>query len=208
VETKQEILNAAEVLFARSGYHATSMRAITENAGVNLALANYHFGSKEALLEAVIARRLSPVNESRVQRLKEIRGRSDERNMRPDLEEILRAYIEPVFSGGESGKGWADFTNLIGRAFTEPDETVQKILLRHMKPVNQLMLDMLADALPGISGQEIFWRYQFVIGALGRAIRMNSGPGYGQLKKNFEAESRALIEMLVSFARAGMETRE
>lgn len=206
MDTKREILNSAEALFARSGYHASSMRAITENAGVNLALANYHFGSKEALLEAVIARRLRPVNDLRLKRLQEIRKRSEERNAMPDIEEILRAFIEPVFGSRESEKGWADFTNLIGRAFAESDETVQKILLRHMKPVNQMMLDMLKDALPGVSGEEVSWRYQFLIGALGRAIRVNSSPGYGRLMKNFEVGSERLIGMLVSFAGAGMET--
>ncbi len=206
MDTKQEILNAAEVLFARSGYHASSMRAITENAGVNLALVNYHFGSKEALLEAVIARRLRPLNELRVKRLKEIRNRSGERNMRPDPEEILRAYIEPIFGSREPERGWAYFSNLIARAFTESDEIVQKILLRHMKPVNQIMLDMLSDALPGLSDEEIFWRYQFLIGAFGRAIRLNSSPGYGRLKRNFETDSETLITMLVSFSTGGMKT--
>jgi len=206
VDTKEEILNAAEVLFARAGYHASSMRAITESAGVNLALVNYHFGSKEALLEAVIARRLRPVNELRLKRLQEIRNRSGERNIKPDLPEILRAYIEPVFGNGESKKDWVDFTNLIGRAFTEPDETVQKTLLRHMKPVNQLILDLLRDALPGLSGEEVFWRYHFLIGALGLAIRIHSNPGYGRLKKNFETDSETLMGMLVAFATGGMET--
>jgi len=205
LDTKEEILNAAEVLFARAGYHASSMRAITERAGVNLALVNYHFGSKEALLEAVIDRRLKPVNNLRLRRLQEIRNRSGERNVKPDLPEILRAYIEPVFGNGEPRKGWVDFANLIGRAFTEPDETVQKTLLRHMKPVHQLILDLLRDALPGLSGEEVFWRYHFLVGALGLAIRINSDPGYGRLKKNFETDSETLMGMLVSFVTGGME---
>jgi AcrR family transcriptional regulator len=181
------------------------MRAITESAGVNLALVNYHFGSKEALMEAVIARRLRPVNDLRLRRMQEIRNRSEERNMKPDLPEILRAYIEPVFGSGESQKGWVYFTNLIGRAFTEPDETVQKTFLRHMKPVHQLILDLLGDALPDLSVEEVFWRYQFLVGALGRAIFINSTPGYGRLKKNFETDSDTLMGMLVSFATGGLE---
>lgn len=207
MDTKQEILNAAETLFARSGYHASSMRAITENAGVNLALVNYHFGSKEALLEAVISRRLRPVNELRLKTLLEIRDRAEQRKERPDIRDILRAYIEPVFGAGEAERGWADFTNLIGRAFTESDETVQRVLLGHMKPVNRFMLGILGDALPRLSAEEIFWRYQFVIGALSRAIRMSSSPGYGRLKKNFETDSETLIGMLVHFVAEGMKTR-
>ncbi len=205
MDTKQEILNTAEALFARSGYRASSLRSITGKAGVNLALVNYHFGSKEALLEAVISRRLGPVNELRVKRLKEIGERCRARNARPSVEEVLRAFIEPVFGSDETRRRWADFTNLIGRAFTESDETVQKIVLRHMKPVTQLMLELLGEALPGLSEEEVFWRYQFVIGALGRAIRVNASSGYGTLRKNIETDSETMIGMLLSFAAAGME---
>lgn len=206
MDTKQQILDAAEALFARSGYRASSMRAITESAGVNLALANYHFGSKEALLEAVIARRLQPVNEARLGALNELRDRAKERKSGPDIREVIRAYIAPVFGNGEADKGLADFTNLIGRAFAEPDEVVQRALLRHMKPVNQLMLELLGAALPGLPGEEVFWRYQFLIGALGRAIRVSSGPGYDRLKKDFEIGYETLVGMLVSFAAGGMKS--
>ena len=42
--TRQRLLDSAKSLFAREGYQATSMRAITGSAGVNLASANYYFG--------------------------------------------------------------------------------------------------------------------------------------------------------------------
>jgi AcrR family transcriptional regulator len=51
--TKKRILDAAEKLFARQGFHATSMRMLTKEAGVNLAAVNYHFGSKVELIKAV-----------------------------------------------------------------------------------------------------------------------------------------------------------
>jgi AcrR family transcriptional regulator len=57
-DTKQRILNAAEYLFSHEGFHGTSLRAITGKAAVNLASVNYHFGSKELLLEEVLKRRL------------------------------------------------------------------------------------------------------------------------------------------------------
>ena len=61
-DTKDIILDAAEKLFAREGYHGTSVRAITGEAEVNLASVNYHFGSKEALPDALTARRPDPIN--------------------------------------------------------------------------------------------------------------------------------------------------
>ena len=64
--TKDRILDAAEALFMEHGFEATSLRAITAAAGVNLAAVNYHFGSKEELFQAVLTRRLDPMNQERV----------------------------------------------------------------------------------------------------------------------------------------------
>ena len=71
-ETVERILDAAEQLFAEKGFAETSLRLITSKAGVNLAAVNYHFGSKEELFEAVLTRRLDPMNQQRLAR--ELRG--------------------------------------------------------------------------------------------------------------------------------------
>ena len=66
---REELLAVATKLFAARGYHPTSLRAVTRAAKVNLAAVHYHFGSKQSLLEAVIARRLGPLNTERQARL-------------------------------------------------------------------------------------------------------------------------------------------
>src|SRR6185312_11029386 len=70
--TKDRILDAAEALFMEHGFEATSLRAITTAAGVNLAAVNYHFGSKEELFQSVLTRRLDPMNQERVALLTEL----------------------------------------------------------------------------------------------------------------------------------------
>ena len=67
--TRLSILDAAERSFAESGFDGVSLRTITERAGVDLALANYHFGTKENLLHEVIARRARIVHDERVKEL-------------------------------------------------------------------------------------------------------------------------------------------
>src|SRR5512145_612481 len=67
--TKERILDAAEALFMVHGYEATSLRSITAAAAVNLAAVNYHFGSKEELFQAVLTRRLDPMNRERIELL-------------------------------------------------------------------------------------------------------------------------------------------
>ena len=64
--TKDRLLDSAEQLFSKQGFSATSVRQISAAARVNLAAMNYHFGSKEQLISAVFARRLTPLNEERI----------------------------------------------------------------------------------------------------------------------------------------------
>src|SRR5438445_6310229 len=64
--TKGKILDAAESLFMEHGFEATSLRQITAAASVNLAAVNYHFGGKEELFQAVLTRRLDPMNQERI----------------------------------------------------------------------------------------------------------------------------------------------
>src|SRR3546814_18666628 len=70
--TREAILDTAETLFAQQGHDGTSMRQITSEAGVNLAAVNYHFGSKEALVQAVLKRRLAILNQERLRLLDEL----------------------------------------------------------------------------------------------------------------------------------------
>lgn len=56
VDTRERILETADILFAEVGYDAATTREIAERSGVNKALIHYHFGSKEALLEIILER--------------------------------------------------------------------------------------------------------------------------------------------------------
>lgn len=58
-KTKEQLLDAAEELFAESGFDGVGVREIGHKAGANSALINYHFGSKAGLYEAVIERRMT-----------------------------------------------------------------------------------------------------------------------------------------------------
>jgi AcrR family transcriptional regulator len=64
--TRERILGVAEALFARHGFDGASLRQVTAAAKVNLAAVNYHFGSKESLIEEVFRRRLDELNRQRL----------------------------------------------------------------------------------------------------------------------------------------------
>ncbi|SDK19186.1 DNA-binding transcriptional regulator, AcrR family [Catalinimonas alkaloidigena] len=92
--TKRElILVAAEELFRHKGFEATTVRELAEKAGVNLAMINYYFGSKEKLLEELIQQRAEYTR----LRLHDIQ--QDER-LTPieKMDRVVEFYVEKVFS--------------------------------------------------------------------------------------------------------------
>mgnify|MGYP001382822675 CR=1 FL=1 len=115
-DTKSKILDTAEQRFARDGYHVTSLRALTEQAQVNLAAVNYHFGSKEGLLQAVIERRLLPLDKTRRQKINQVLSTAADRGNRPTVRALLQAFIGPTLEFSKSGSGARDFISLIGRS--------------------------------------------------------------------------------------------
>ncbi|VAX29857.1 hypothetical protein MNBD_NITROSPIRAE03-2002 [hydrothermal vent metagenome] len=204
-ETKERILDSAEYLFARKGFHNTSLRAITGRAGVNLAAVNYHFGSKEALLEAVFERRLVPLNKVRRENLEIVRETARQEGRVPGVEESLRAFIEPTLAFPKSGPGAEDFIILVGRAMSDPDDTVRDVFIRYIAPLFYLLFDILREALPELSTDILFWRLQFAIGAMGHAICM-TGKSYS-LPEGVTPVSdvESLTAMLLDFVATGME---
>src|ERR1700744_12731 len=118
MNTKDRILDAAERLFARDGFEATSLRAITTEAEVNLAAVNYHFQSKEALVQAVIGRRMGPVNARRLALLDAYEAQSGRHPV--SFDKILEAFLRPVVE--MVGTHARAFVPLIGRLYTEPGE--------------------------------------------------------------------------------------
>src|SRR5215813_6833724 len=126
--TQSRVLDSAERLFAEHGFEGASIRAIVEAAKVNLAAVHYHFRSKEALLEAVLTRRISVVNEARIQRLERVRAAALPES--PSVEDILRAFIVPTVELAQRSESGATFVQLMSRMFTEPKFSLTDFLGR------------------------------------------------------------------------------
>ncbi len=54
ISTEEKIKNAARIVFHKKGFSATRTRDIAEEAGINLALLNYYFRSKEKLFDIIV----------------------------------------------------------------------------------------------------------------------------------------------------------
>jgi AcrR family transcriptional regulator len=164
--TKDRVLDAAERLFARDGFEATSLRAITAEANVNLAAVNYHFQSKEALVQAVIGRRMGPVNARRLALLDAYEGEAGAAPV--PLEKIIDAFLRPVVE--MVGSQAHEFVPLIGRLYTEPGDFSERIFKDQFQQLAQRFIPALQRALPDLPLPELFWRLHFSIGALAHTM--------------------------------------
>lgn len=203
-DTKTRILDAAERLFAAEGFHSTSLRELTAEARVNLAAVNYHFGSKEALLQAVFERRLVPLNKAQWDRLEAVRENVQAASARPSARDALHAFFEPMLSLRDSGPAAEDFIRLLGRSLCEQSEPICGTLLRHIRPALILLFDILAEALPLMSRDCLFWRLNFALGSMNHALSMCHFPA---LPPNTapSISSATMTRWLLDFIAAGME---
>jgi AcrR family transcriptional regulator len=166
MNTKLRILDAAERLFARRGIEATSLRMITTEAEVNLAAVNYHFQSKEALMHAVIARRLDPINRQRLAMLDACETDAGDGSL--PLDHVLDAMLRPIFEM-LSGPG-KEFGPMMSRIFTESSDLAEKIFQKHMAHVVARFFPALERAIPHLPRTELLWRMQFMMGAVAHTI--------------------------------------
>lgn len=111
-ETINILLDTAEEWFAERGYFGTSVRDITEDAGVRNAGINYHFGTKENLFDEVIKRRGHLLCEKRLDRLNRVTINA--KQPEPTTLEIVKAFVEPMLEYAiNGGPGWKNYCTLI-----------------------------------------------------------------------------------------------
>lgn len=162
--TRERILDAAERLFARRGFHGVSIRDITGEAGVDVALANYHFGSKQGLLESVVERRAEDLNAERLARLDALLATG--RRKAPTLEEIIDAFTHPLLDRSSRGSpGWKSYFALIAEINNSP-EFGGVLMTRSFDQVVQRFIQAIRRALPGCDERDLYWAYHFLSGAL------------------------------------------
>ena len=205
-DTKERLLDAAEEVFAREGYRAAALRSITALAAVNLAAVNYHFGSKRALLEAVFARRLQPFNQARLGRIAAVRAAARLEGRRPLVRDVLAAIVEGTLVHGQSAPGIGQFFAFIGRSSFDPDRTVQTAFTGYMKPTFEAMLAALVETLPGVPREVLYWRLQFVIGAIARVQHLARQRGAATLRPGRAICLAALATEMTAFIEGGIQS--
>ena len=143
-DTRSRLLDAVEALIADHGFKPLTHRTIASRAEAHVALLNYHFGSKEQLIEEALARRAAQLLALQHEALGALRARGDW-----VVEDVLWAYARPFATLDESGPTpWRNYLCLVARlAGHDPSDG---IMLRHFGSVHRECLSALRHALPGV----------------------------------------------------------
>ncbi|MDI3383618.1 TetR family transcriptional regulator [Xenophilus aerolatus] len=166
-EARERILVAAELLFARQGVDKTSTREITNDAGVNVALVNYYFRSKEALAEEIFMRLAQRVTVLRLAELSKVMDASRQNKTSLRLEDLVDCFIKPYFEPGVHGPLFARF---ILQHRLDPSEMTHRVFEQHLNPFALEFVDALCMTDRQLSRVDWQWRYTLMTGTVMLAI--------------------------------------
>lgn len=204
-DTKSRILDAAEALFTEHGFEATSLRSLTSAAGVNLAAVNYHFGSKEELFQAVLTRRLDPMNQERIALLAQYEREAGGKPL--TCEKILSAMLIPALKlSRDPRRGGKDFLRVLGRAYADPAPFIRTFLSAQYAEMIARFKDAFLKALPHLTKQELTWRLHFVMGALSYTLAGTDALKLmAQVMPQDRDNDEMLLQRLAPFLAAGLK---
>jgi AcrR family transcriptional regulator len=140
---------------------------ITGDAKVNLASVNYHFGSKEALIEAVFTRRLAPLNHERIKHLEDLEAAAGGRPL--TVEDIVDAFVMSALKledDDDHSDHGVIFLRLLGRTFSDPSSSFGSLLAKQYADVVVRYKRAFMKALPHLSEEDIVWRMHFMFGTM------------------------------------------
>jgi AcrR family transcriptional regulator len=177
-ESLEQILDAAEYLFSKNGFHGVTLRDVAQQVGIHTTLLHYYFKDKHHLFEAVFKRRAGVSCDRRMAALERYEAEAGDR---PSVEGALHAFLDTDFDlYMEGGEPWMNYAAFCARVSHSREGA--EMLVAHFDPVVLKLISILRRALPELGDEDIFRGYDFVTGALmhawartGRIDRLSGG---------------------------------
>ena len=206
--TRQKILDSALALYAEKGIDGVPVRALTSHAGVNVAAIHYHFGSTEALAEAVFDELSARVNKRRTVALKEITAVALTGGTRPEVPAIVRVFVAPYVGDGAATEGQL-LAQLILKHRLSPSPMTERVIKKHFDPMAKQFVAALHDAVPEIPLSLMYLRYMLMVSTVvlfltdrGRPNRLHRLSGTKAGTTDTKATASALVDFVVGGIRA------
>ena len=185
---RERLLDCAEALFAEHGLEGVSLRAINAAAGLSAAALHYHFGSQQALLEAILERRMPALMERRRELLDELEERPDPISARDVLEALMRPLTEMSSDGGEPG---LRYLRLLHRLQSDGDIDPEFVVARWPGGVDRLV-PLLRRALPALPVPLLELRLSLAIDAILASLAKRSV----RSSETLDAHAGAVLDFL------------
>lgn len=153
--TRTAIMDAAERMMAEHGMNGVSIRSILAEAGANTAALHYHFGSREQLVEAILARRGKQMNYRRREMLDALEARKQPPSVADIVDAVVDPLIEMLRDEGEAGRRYIRF---LARLQSDRSTVHMELENRYFPDVHDRIFGMLPRACPHISRSELALR--------------------------------------------------
>jgi AcrR family transcriptional regulator len=164
-ESYERILDAAEDLFSKHGWHGVTLRDVARQVGVHVSLLHHYFQYKQNLFEAVFARR-APISVAR--RMEALDRYEAETGDHPTAEGALRIFLDTDLELYFSSEKWMNYAGFVASVSNTPEGAA--LMDKHFDPVVLRLISILKRALPDVPEERIFWGYYFITGALLHAL--------------------------------------
>jgi AcrR family transcriptional regulator len=196
--TKAQLLDVAEQLFLRSGL-SVSVRDITDAAGQNGAAIHYHFGSRDALVGAVIARRAHDLAARRGAALQALRDAPEPPNIRAVVAGLVGAYVGMVEAEGPDAQRWVDLMHALWL-----DRSPALAFMREQADDERDWARLARAALPHLTDDEFSARFDLAIETIIVGLRSPTrAPAADAVHLPASLAPRAAL--LIDFVTAGLE---
>ena len=201
-QTREKIVAAAEKLFGQHSFDAVSLRDITNAADVTLALASYHFGTKENLFTEVIARRADVLNRIRRERLAAL---VDQGGM--TVESLLDTFMRPLFEQMQSeDDGWQAYLMLLAKLASN-DRWLDHLRENFDETAN-LFIAQLKLLLPGVAEENLVRGFSFILVLMLQTVSKNRRVDTLSMGRYKGDDLDASYRLLLKFSLAGLKALE
>ena len=204
-KTRFLLLDTAERLFGQNGVTATSLREVMKVADVNMAMVHYYFKNKEGMLDAILERRLVPINQARLNLLGKYALETGGHPIA--MENIIRAYVEPFIRlRDDADQGGADFLKLFAWLRMEPNFTYHQLMKKHLGDSLAAFQKELKRSLPDKTDEELNWKWAFLGGTVVMTITLMDQIDWFNEEGHTNGGADWIIQNLVNHTATGFQS--
>lgn len=200
-ETKTRIIEATERLVTSRSPEDLTIRQITEEAGVNLAAINYHFGSKEGLANELILRLITPLKEERIRLLEDAEKAVGGKPV--PLETIIQCFFRPISGYIDEKRERKNVIIGVSRLYDDKS-LLDEQCHRNLKDEITKYRHALVNSLPDVSEKGILL-YLALMYSTTQAILSNSVREQLSISFGFEMDKTDMIAEIIAFFIVGFK---